>query len=96
MGTIVFAGKIQKQTDPNSKITHEYVRIPVIARQHIVINSFRNHPKYGFYANSTVLFSMIEKDLESMFPDHWIRLNDLPPNVSVTHNGFIAEVSITI
>ena len=73
------------------------LKIPTLARTHCDMPAFRVHPKYGPYANSDMFPGMLKRIKADIFRGkEFIRLDDIPPGVSVDTSSFLAVVSFDV
>jgi len=96
MATIAFRGKVREVQYVDGTHAYRYVQVPQLGTRHCDIAQFRTHPKYGMYANSDLLPGSLRKLRERMFPNGYVRLDNVPDGVTVDESGFLAEVTISV
>jgi hypothetical protein len=97
MAKISFRAKVQRICNMDDTIAYEYVQVPKLDRKHCDMNAFRQHAKYGSYANSDLFLGMlatIRKGICNV--DGWIKLDAIPQGVSVDTSGFLALVEFDV
>jgi hypothetical protein len=91
--TIEFKTKIQKATWSD----FDYITIPKLTKSHCNMSEFRQHKKYGSYANSNMFEGMLARIKRELLGDsNMLRLDQLPNNVAINTNGFFATITIKI
>lgn len=98
MATITFKAKPECVYHLDDTLAYRIIKVPEFKRNHCDINSFRDHPRYKGLVNSDLFPSIlkrIKRDITGSFNNH-IRLDKLPPNVTVDISKFLAEVTITV
>jgi hypothetical protein len=78
------------------EVLYRFIQVPTLARRHCNMPAFRKHPKFGGLANSDLfpnILARIRRDVTQA--GGYIRLDRLPPNVTVDCSGFLAVVTIT-
>jgi hypothetical protein len=75
---------------------YRYVRVPQIKKTHCDMSYFRNHPKFGSYANSDMFQNMLKRHVPALAAGSMIRLDNLPAGVTVDTSGFLAKVCIAV
>jgi hypothetical protein len=61
------------------------------------MSAARQHPKYGAYANSDLFAGMLARIRRDVLNGRaYLRLNELPGNVTVDASGFLACVTIEV
>ena len=99
MATITFRAKVQSVWNEDGTQMPGYIPIPTLKRNHCNMAQFRQHPKYGAYANSDLFHAMlaqIKKDTFGPYRDVIELGQPLPPNVTVDTSGFLARVTIEV
>lgn len=97
MATIVFKGKVKPLYWANDELAYEYIAIPELDRKHCNMAAFRNHPKYGAYANSDLFKGILAGIKRDLFGNRTtLRLDEIPEGVTVDTSGFLAIVTITV
>lgn len=95
--TVTFKSKVQELVNADGSPVYRYVPVPQLTRSHCDMQAFRNHPKFGSYANSDLFPAMlarIRKDL--LAGGLGLRLDQLPANVQVDDSGFFAKVTVIV
>lgn len=97
MATIVFKGKVKQVIYSNGEHAYDYISIPELDRKHCDMAAFRNHPKYGAYANSDLFKGMLAGIKRQFFGSRSvIQLDQVPEGVTVDASGFLAIVTIAV
>ena len=98
MATIKFKAKVRDVWDATgTTVDFRIVDVPDLTRKHCAMDEFRRHPKYGSYANSDLFPAMLRRiKMAITKPGGWIKLDDLPDNVTVDASGFLAIVKIEV
>lgn len=94
MATIEFRARVRHVLNIDRTLAFRYVRVPVLQRLHCDMTAFRNHPKFGGFANSDLfpnVLSRIRADLGER-----IRLDKIPANVKIDESGFLALITIEV
>jgi hypothetical protein len=58
--------------------------------------AFRSHAKYGSYANSDMFGAIIKRAFKETGVKEYIKLHEIPANVTIDESGFLAKITITI
>ena len=95
MATITFKTKLKQVYNMDDSLAYEYLDIPVFTRAHCDMGAFRNHPKYGGYANSDLFPGMLSRIRAQLFPHGMLKLSAIPEGVTVKP-GFLHVVTITV
>jgi hypothetical protein len=94
---IEFKAKVQTMHDMDDTPLYDYVAVPEFKRSHVDMNAARQHAKYGSYANSDLFPGMLARIRKDLLNGRaFLRLSDLPPNVTIDTSGFLARVSIEV
>jgi len=99
MGTarITFKAKPRDMQDVDGNLLYRYVEVPQFTRSHCDMSAFRCHPKYGAYANSDMFLGMLKRIRgEVLDRKAFLRLDQLPDNVTVIEKGFLATIAIEV
>jgi hypothetical protein len=97
MASIQFKAKIENMGEVGSDVVlYQYVCVPVLTRKHCDMAAFRNHPKYGAYANSDLFNGVLARIRQNVFNGQWLKLNAIPAGVTVDTTKFLAVVSIDV
>lgn len=93
MATIQFKTKLEKATWSD----FEYVMIPKLNKSHCNMDEFRQHNKYGAYANSDMFNNILGRIKTELFgASNMLRLDEMPENCTIETNGFFATITINI
>ena len=95
MAKISFKAKIQTVYNMDDTVAYHCIKVPELTRKHCDMDAFRQHPKYGSYANSDLFPGMLRRIRKDKFGET-IRLDKLPDGVTVDTSGFLAVVSISV
>jgi len=94
--TIGFRTKVQHYTDADG-VRREYLIVPELKRHHCDMGAFRQHARYGSYANSDLFPGMLKRIRSERFGESgWLKLHAVPDGVSVDTSGFLARVTIAV
>lgn len=96
MARISFKAKIEPVYNMDETLAYQIIRVPVLERRHCDMPAFRQHPKYGSYANSDLFPGMLNRIRKDRLVGQYgntIRLDRLPEGVSVDASGFLVVVS---
>lgn len=98
MAKIQFKGKIRTCRFTDDSKSYDYIQIPELDRKHCDMPAFRNHPKYGSYANSDMFKAMLSRIKVQKFGSltTTLKLNAIPEGVNVDTSGFLAVVTIEV
>ena len=100
MATIKFKSKIKMIGAIGGDEEHEYITVPVLTRGHCDMQAMRTHKKYGAYANSDMLLTMLAGIRAERFPaakyTNLIRVSALDDSVTIDKSGFLVVVSIEV
>lgn len=100
MARISFKAKARPVYNDDDTVAYMTVAVPTLTRSHCDMSAFRQHPKFGSYANSDLFPGMLakirrERITGSPYRDY-VRLDQLPDGVAVDTSGFLAVVSIDV
>jgi hypothetical protein len=94
---IEFKTKVQTMRTVDDAPLYDYVEVPVFKRSHVDMAAARNHPKYGGYANSDLFLGMLARIRRDVLSGRaFLRLSELPDNVTVDASGFLARVTVQV
>lgn len=97
MAKISFRAKVQQVYNMDDTLAYEYVQVPVLQRKHCDMNAFRQHSKYGSYANSDMFPGMLARIRKEICNSSgWIKLSAIPEGVNVDTSGFLALVEFDV
>jgi len=96
MPRVTFRAKVEKIYYVDDTLAYERIKIPELKRHHCDMHAFRTHSRYGAYANSDFFPSMLRRAVEAKGLRGYVRLDRVPPEVSIDTTGFLAQVSIEI
>ena len=96
MSKIQFNAKVENIYD-GDLVSYRRIKIPELTRHHCDMQSFRQHPKYGGFANSDLFPGVLRRIKGTVFNGReFIRLDAVPSGVTVDSTGFLANVSFEI
>lgn len=75
---------------------YTYVQVPKLTRNHCDMAEMRKSKRFGHYANSDLFIGLLNRCVRELGIQDRIRLDSLPPCVTVNTSGFLAEVTIAI
>ncbi len=93
---VVFKAKVQKVYNMDDTLAYEFVKLPKLSRSHVDMHKFRMSNQFGGYANSDLFIGLLGRAVTKAGVKEIIKLNELPPSVSVDASGFLAEVTIKV
>ena len=96
MAQIRFKGKIQTVYNMDESVCYQYIQVPELDRKHCDMNAFRQHAKYGSYANSDLFKGMLKRIRSDMFKNGLLKLNAIPVGVTVDSTGFLTVVTFDV
>ena len=97
MATITFKGKVREARYVDGELAYRFVAVPELKRQHCDMAAFRQHAKYGDYANSDLFPGMLRRIRHGLFGDNGLlKLDSVPDGVAVDASGFLAVVTIEV
>jgi hypothetical protein len=96
MAKISFRAKAQQMFNMDDTLAYEYVSVPAFKRSHCDMNTFRQHAKYGSYANSDLFLGMLARIRKDVFSNGILKLNDVPSGVTVDTTGFLVLVEFDV
>ena len=95
MAAISFKAKVETIYNPDDSIAWRHIKVPALTRNHCDMAYFRQHPKFGSYANSDLFLGLLKRQTKHI--GNYIRLDrELPEGVTVDTSGFLARVDIQI
>ncbi len=99
MAKITFKTKIREFWNVDGSSDGKYFTVPEFKSTYCDMAAFRKHPKFGGIANSALFPNALKKIrrdiLRSDYRD-FIRLSDMPKNVTVDTSGFLAVVTVEV
>lgn len=97
MAKITFKTKPVAEIMPDNSDTGVFIiYVPKLERKHCDMSAFRQHSKYGAYANSTLFPAMLARIKRDVAPHGWIKTDNVPANVQIDRTGFLWVVSIDV
>ncbi len=94
--TLTFKTKLRPVLNMDNTHAWTEIHVPVLTRAHCDMNAFRQHKRYGGIANSDLFKNALTRIRNDVAPNGWIKLEQLPDNVTVDTSGFLAKVTITV
>ena len=96
MPRVQFKAKVQTVYNMDNTVAYQYIKVPALTRSHCNMHDFRTDAKYGSYANSDLFTAILDRAAKAVLTRNIIRLDSIPPGVSVDTSGFLANVSFAI
>lgn len=96
MPSITFKAKIETIYNADDTPAWRWVKVPAIERRHCDMSAFRQHPRFGSYANSDFFKSMLARSLKQNGVKEYIKLHEMPDCVTIDESGFLAKVTINL
>jgi len=89
--------KAKAETVLVSGVNEVWIRIPELKRSHCDMDAFRNHQKYGSYANSNMFEGILGRIKREIFGSaEYVKMHTVPNGVTVDSREFLATVTITL
>lgn len=96
MATITFKAKVNNVYTHDDDLAYKYIKVPTFKQHHCDMPAFRNHIRYGSFANSNLFNNILARIHRQYFPQGKLKLNDIPENVEVDTSKFLAVVTIKV
>jgi len=98
MARITFKTKVRDIWNADgTEVEFQVVDVPELKRSHCDMNAFRQHRKHGSYANSDLFPAILRRiKMDITKPGGWMKLGELPDNVTVDTSGFLAVVTVEV
>lgn len=96
MPTITFKAKPTVVYGSDDRPAYSFIKVPKLARRHCDMAAFRTHPRFRSYANSDLFPGMLARAVANAGVKSTLRLDTLPPAVTVDTSGFLATVTINL
>lgn len=96
MVSITFRGKPETIYNVDGTVAFERIKVPTPTHSHYDMASFRQHPKFGPFANSDLFLKALQGALKSAGVGSYIRLDRVPDAVAIDRSGFLTKITITI
>ena len=94
MATITFRGKVETALWMDGTLAYRYIRVPKFERRHCDMPAFREHARFGMFANSDLFPSVLAKIRDGIGAK--IKLDAIPSGVQVNTDGFLATVTVEV
>ena len=97
MATITFKAKPRAVYNHDDTLAYTYVEVPTFTRKHCDMDAFRRHPRYGSFANSDLFPGILNRIRRDTFGSSaQLRLDLIPPGVSVDGSGCLTIVTLSV
>lgn len=97
MAAITFKTKLIPLLDDNGKEIDKLLKVPELSHNHCDMVAFRQHPKFGIFANSDLFPNALARiRCDILGRRQFLKLSDLPPNITVNASGFLAVVTVDV
>jgi hypothetical protein len=97
MATITFKAKPRAVYNHDETLAYTYLDVPQFTRKHCDLDAFRRHPRYGGFANSDLFPGILNRIRRETFGSPaQLRLDRIPPGVTVDDSGFLAIVTLSV
>mgnify|MGYP000919456279 CR=1 FL=1 len=97
MATISFKTKAVAELNADGSETGNLIiYVPEFKRSHCDMNAFRQHRKYGAYANSDLFLGMLKRIRRDLFPYGHFKTNALPEGVTADTSKFMTSVTVEV
>jgi len=96
---IKFKTKVIKIYTPDKTSYREAIQVPEFTRKHCDMAFFRQHKRYGGFANSDMFPSMLKRIRAGFMPNKYnnlVYLDAMPEGWEVDTSGFLANVKIIV
>jgi len=94
---VTFKTKVQTMYALDDTPLYQYVAVPEFKRSHVDMAAARKHPEFGGLANSDLFPGVLARIRRGVLNGRaWLRLDELPANVTVDASGFLARVTINV
>lgn len=94
MANATFKAKPETIFNHDGTPAYRRVKVPALERRHCDMAAFRSHAKFGAYANSDLFVGLLRRQLKEAGIGAYIRLDQLPPCVTVDESSFLVSVTI--
>lgn len=95
MAEIKFKTKVRNAYNLDGSLAFRFVDVPTLTRSHCDMAAFRQHPKFGGFANSDMFPNALSRIKRDRLGDR-IRLDKIPDGVTVNETGFLTIVSFQV
>jgi len=97
MALVSFRAKAEKIYNMDNTLAYVRIKVPALKRAHCDMNAFRQHPRFGAYANSDMFEGILKRQAQERFPSGYIRLDHpIPDGVVIDQRNFLATVSFDL
>lgn len=97
MASITFKAKAMDRFNADGSIAYRMVPVPIFKRSHCDMGAFRDHEKYGIFANSDLFPNVLSRVRRDIFAGRdYLRLDAIPAGVTVNTSGFMTIVTIDV
>lgn len=96
MASVTFKAKIDDIHFADGSLAYRMLKVPALKRNHCDMSAFRSHRKFGSYANSDLFPAMLARAVKDAGVGAVIKLNSVPPCVTIDASGFLASVTIDL
>lgn len=94
---IQFRAKVTELFFVSGESAGKRIQVPTLKRCHCDMREFRQHPKWGSYANSTLFEGILREIRAKHFGGSGVlKLDSIPEGVAVDTSGFLAQVTIEV
>ena len=94
---IQFRAKVTELFFVSGESAGKRIQVPTLKRCHCDMREFRQHPKWGSYANSTLFDGILREIRTRHFGGSGVlKLDSIPDGVTVDTSGFLAQVTIEV
>ena len=94
MPRITFKAKVRTMYNMDDTVAYQYIHVPEFTRSHCDMNEFRKYDK--FHANSDLFPVILRRIKLDAFGGRHLRLDAVPPSVSVDTSKFLAVVTVEV
>lgn len=95
MANVTFRAKVKDWKYVDGTSAGKRLEVPALNRGHCDMSAFRQHAKYGIWANSDMFESILNKAVKTLLGEQ-LKLDRVPAGVNVDTSGFLATVSFEL
>ena len=96
MLTVSFKAKPETIYNVDGSVAFVRVKVPELTRKHCNIDAFRRSRKFGGFANSDLFPAMLNRAVAQLGIKSHIKLDAIPPCVTIEPGAFLIVVTIEI
>lgn len=94
---IRFKAKVTELFYVSGESAGKRIQVPTLKRCHCDMREFRQHPKWGSFANSDLFDGILRGIRTRVFGESGVlKLDAVPDGVQVDTSGFLAQVTVEV